>query len=482
MDPVTGTAAPGHPAGSGSHERVVQVRASGMGQSATALVALIGVLVFVRFLWTKVEFSTEATGWVLLPAFAACCAMVAVAQIGCGAKVVLGRSAPTVAAFMLYFCARLVCDASSRSDVIGYTFGYAEGILFGYSAGNLVRLLLDALSRFGRPLILWCGAMLLLGMNTWMATGIEATARADGRMHQLFNLIENETYQVSGALSSVVMIVSWGTVILAVDGGVSRHRPRGRLLMLLCAIGASLIIMRLGQLLGSNSAPVFIGMASVLALATATISPAGSWIRGNFLSSVARSSLFREAGVVSLRALFVGLFLTGAIVAAVLAGEVDVSRYRLFGFDEQSIFNSSISSRLDILEQNFAIQVAYAPIFGHFFVDRATTGEGTYPHSLVAVVPHLGIMGACLFVMMGISVLTQFRCQWIVAVDSPRERRLVLLGGMVVLWAFVFMLVSTFFTNILLWFPLGLFAPGLQLAGRRSWSLREDVRTREPIH
>jgi hypothetical protein len=435
-------------------------RAARAAQTASALIGLMGVLVLTRFLWTKVEFNTEATGWILLPAFLACCVFVAAAQIVLGDRLVIRNSGIAIASFLVYFCFRLVTDAHTGRDVIGYTFGYTEGVLFGYGVGVLTRLLLDSVAATSASVIPSLGAVLLVAMNLWAMIGIEQTAIADNRFHKLFNLIDNETYQVSGALMSVIMIIMWLTILRAMDETnrfVSRCR---RFLIVLAAVAASAASVRLAQLLGSNSAPLFVGVASVFALSTAVIPVQGQNNHGRTRGS---PRLVPQIGLVSLVVLLFGLLTLAGVAAAVWVEAIDLSRYRFFGFQEETLLNSSIESRLRIFNRNFELQLQHSPLLGNMFVDRTTTGDGTYAHSLIAVLSHLGLVGAALFTFMSIAIFAQLRSQWAASGGSQPQQRLVLFGIVLVMWVLAFMLLSTFFTNILLWFTLGAVAPAVQM-------------------
>ena len=125
--------------------------------------------------------------------------------------------------------------------------------------------------------------------------------------------------------------------------------------------------------------------------------------------------------------------------------------------------NASLVSRLEIAIDNTMPQLGYAPIFGNFFVDRLTTGDGTYLHSLIAVIPHLGFVGAATFVAMLGAVGIQLRRGWLRAPGTPWELRRLMLAMGVVVWSVFFLLLTNFFTSILLWMPLGLFVPAFQL-------------------
>ncbi len=439
-------------------------------QTASALVGLTGVLVLTRFFWTKVEFSTEATGWILLPAFLACCALVAAAQFMLGARLVIRNSGIAITSFLVYFCIRLVTDAHTGRDIIGYTLGYAEGVLFGYGVGVLTRLLLDSVAATDGSAIRSLGSTLLVAMNLWAIISIEQTAHADNRFHKLFQLIDNETYQVSGALMSVIAIIMWMSVLRAMDDGtrfVSRCR---RFLVVLAAVAASAASVRLAQLLGSNSSPLFVGVASVLALATAVIPMQEQSNLGRTRGS---PRLVRQIGLLTLVVVFLGLVTLAAVAAAVWVEAIDLSHYRFFGFQEETLFNASVESRLAILNRNFAIHLQHSLVLGNMFVDRATTGDGTYAHSLIALLPHLGIVGTALFVVMSGALFIQLRQQWKQSISRAGDQRLALFGVVIVSWVFAFMLASTFFTNIVLWFSLGSLAPAVQLIRTRGGASAE---------
>ena len=468
MGAVSSADVSAHSAGPRPCARVPQVKSRGIGEPLIAVVALVGLLAFVRFLWTKVEFNTEATGWALLPAFMTCCVFVAAAQLSKGARVAPRHSSVMILVFLLYFCVRLVLDADTGADVIGYTLGYTQGVVFGYGAGVLVRLMLDALGGSGSRPIRWLASVSLLSMNLWLVFGIEQRAQDEGRFHRLYNFIESDTYQTSGALSSIVMIITWSSVLLVMDGSSGLRSRSARVVLLLVAVATSGATVRMGQLLGSNSGPVFVGVASALAVAIAVVPLDDARGRGISASASANPGLLREIRFVGLVVLAIAMSLAVAFAVAVGIGAMDVSRYRFFGFEEASLYNASMESRLRILEQNFTTQLVHAPVFGDFFVDRATTGGGTYAHSLIAVVPHLGMFGAALFVAMVAAVSSQLRRQWAATQDRVGRRRFALFAVCVVAWVLAFMAASTFFTNNLLWFSLGLFAPGIQLFRSRS--------------
>jgi O-antigen ligase len=210
---------------------------------------------------------------------------------------------------------------------------------------------------------------------------------------------------------------------------------------------------------------LFLGVASVFAFATAVIPMQG---QNNLGQRQGSPRLVRQIGLVSLVVLLLGLLALASLAAAVWVEAIDLSRYRFFGFQEETLFNASVESRVAILNRNFALQLQHSPLLGNMFVDRATTGDGTYAHSLIALLPHLGIVGTALFVAMSGAVFIQLRQQWKQSISSAGYQRLTLFGVVIVAWVFAFMLASTFFTNIIVWFSLGSLAPAVQLIRTRA--------------
>jgi len=428
-----------------------------------AVVAGLGLLILSEFLWTKIAFSEGGTGWLYLPAFGACVVFVAVVRVVGGARLTLGRSAPWLALFVFWFLIRLVLDASTISDVLGYTIGYGEGIFFAVGVGVAIRLLLDALSESASGAFQWWTAMLLLAFNAWSAFQVERAALAAGKLHRLYSYFYNDTYQVSGALISMQAVVMAALLTRSVDHSARLWARIAKLSLLVAAVGTFAMMVRLAQLLGSNSSPAFMVPASMVTIAVSLIAFGGSAATRSGEKAGALPGFRGRLVAASVASVMLGAFGAAAFLVAVASEAIDVTRYRAFGFDKAILYNPSVESRFDILAANFARHVAHSPVLGNFFVDRLTTGEGSYAHGLVAVLPHLGIVGAFLLICMLIGVGHQLRVEWRASSRSPSERRFVMLAALLIAWTVGFMLLTTFFTNILLWMTLGVLAPAVRL-------------------
>jgi hypothetical protein len=381
--------------------------------------------------------------------------------------------------FFVYFAGRLAVDSESLGDFVGYTLGYTNGVFFGYGLGVASSVLVDSAvaARSGR--LCWIGAAAFLLFNILSAWQLESSAIDAGLVDLYRAYIRNETYQVSGALISVVALLAAG---VAFKGNLFCAPRRTRwigvclVLMALTLIGLSA---RLAQLMGSNAGPAFLVPLAVIVCAIALSSfkrtqPSGL---GRFPVRWSYRLLWRRARAVIVIGVALALAMGCTFWIFVDAGVIDIARYRLFGYEEATVVNRSLTSRLAILAGNYGVHLDYAPVFGYFFVDRATTGDGTYAHSLLAIIPHLGVVGACIFLTMAVVVVKQLLSSWNRACAEGGDRRFVLLSMAIVGWAAVFLLVTNFFTSIVLWFPLGFFVPAVQLSRPRASTRRATETT-----
>jgi len=333
-----------------------------------------------------------------------------------------------------------------------------------------LRMLLEAASAPAAGRWVWFGAALFLSFNSWSALQAEVAAIATGDLHSVYALIRNETYQVSGMLASVIAVIA--AVVVTRSLPVSRRRGWNWRAVVLLGLALALfaLIARLTQLMGSNAGPAFtVPLAVILCAIVLTpfgerVTPRSAKLRGQRLSRSA--VLWGRARVVVGLCVGVSALIGVAFWIAVTIGAIDVTRHRMFGFEQSTLANTSVESRFEILIANFLVHLEYAPLFGNFFVDRLTTGGGSYAHSLLAILPHLGVTGAAVFCAMSVAVGNQLWSAWCAARGRPHEQRFAMLSIVIMAWATVFLLLTAFFTSALLWLPLGLFAPAVQLVRR----------------
>lgn len=433
---------------------------------AGSLMSALGLLLLSGFLWTKISFNTQGTGWLFLPAFWACVMIVTTVRLKEGNRLCLAPSAPWTTIFVLWLLIRLGLDSDSLVDVVSYTIGYGEGILFAYGTGVAASILLDSFSRARSAGLRWSGTMALLMFNAWSAMWVEQTALSAGSLHRDYAFFYNDTYQVSGALASVLLVVLSSLFVRSVGESGRGVRRFARWTLMLTAAVTFFTTARLAQLLGSNAGPAFMLPVAVLSIAMAWVDLRIPVKRHSGCGVGGANMFWRALVSVGARTICLAVLVVGAFLLAVVGGSIDITQYRIFGFEEASLHNTSVDSRFRLLTSNFSTHLAYAPLLGNFFVDRLTTGEGSYAHGLIAVVPHLGLVGAVLFVAMFVGVGGQLRVRWLESRRSPPERRFAMFAILLIAWVLAFMLLTTFFTNILLWLTLGIVSPAVIVRGR----------------
>jgi hypothetical protein len=284
-------------------------------------------------------------------------------------------------------------------------------------------------------------------------------------MDPIYALIENESYQVSGVMASWIAVISCAAVVRG-DCQAKPNRITVRRGLLLGMLGLTLAaLVRLTQLMGSNAGPAFILPLSVLVFAI-MLAPFGprAAIRRQVRMVAVKVGFWHPGRVVLGICALVSVALALVLWAALAWGAIDATRYRVFGFEESTLVNSSVTSRLGILIENFGRHFSHAPLLGDMFVDSHTTGRGSYLHSLLAILPHLGFVGFMLFVVMLIAIRSQLRIAWGKAQGSPRDQRFVMFSIAAMSWAVMYVLMATFFTSGLLWFVIGLFVPAVHLS------------------
>jgi hypothetical protein len=428
------------------------------------ILAWIALGILCEFFWTKVNLNEEGTGWLLLPFFVSCFAVVAFIRLGSGAWLYARASALPACATLLYIVARVMLDAPLPSDVFNFTVGYTNGVVFSYTLGNCVRFLVDtAACGSTRQSCLCCAGFLLYSLS-WPFRNI-----SDTQSQALFlgqrALIQNESYQVSGSLLASISIVI-GAVTISVISRTSNAQKAVRFCLLLLLMAMYAVFVWIGQVLGSNAAPAFIAGLGLVLAACLIPELSKNWARcfRVFGLPACQAGCARDRLIITfINLLAISSLCFSVFIVMIAMDWFDVTRYRAFGFEDGNPLNSSILSRLAILEDNLLLHFDYSPVFGDFFVDRFTTGEGTYVHSLIAVLPHLGVVGSLLVLWLLSAVALQMTLDVNRAASQGRGLLAPMAFLIAALWAIAFVLAANFFTSITLWLSIGVFAPAIQL-------------------
>ena len=93
-------------------------------------------------------------------------------------------------------------------------------------------------------------------------------------------------------------------------------------------------------------------------------------------------------------------------------------------------------------------------------VDKITTGEGSYIHSLLSIITHLGIIGSFIFILFLSTLYSNLRFSGTISnlQDHIYNNKIYLIYRILtVTTVIVYCLFSSFFTWLPLWFAFGFF-------------------------
>lgn len=425
---------------------------------ARAISAFAILLCFSIFIYMNTRYTDDGgTGY----EFLALCVLVfgfLLVITGNIANIVLWRfSAVLIALFFAYFATKYYIETDSSFLTRQVTLGTTGGVVFAFLIGLIISQGVSAIydlrhdTRSDAVLFLMTLAYLVcvLGFaSTTLLAHLSLGLDSDrflvdeaGRGYQRIADLFTMQYLAAAAISSAVLVSS----------GRKSFQARMALsvpLLLLAAIYAFT-----SQLVGSNKGlvtPVAIFLV-FFAVINATPSTSGTARRTSILNILLSGMVFKL--------LFVSLFGLGMI--AVLGGSLlayfglstDLFRFSGYGSGE----NTSIESRGRIFDEVFMTHFFYSPMFGNTQVELLTTGKGTYIHSTLSILTHLGVVGfvifLCVLTAVYLEISTSFRSRFSSIFGNQAYGLFRLLGILAVLVMGMF---SAFFTWMPLWFALGL--------------------------
>jgi hypothetical protein len=369
--------------------------------------------------------------------------------------------------FISYFLGNLIITSLDFNIVRANSVGTDSGVIFFTVLGLLVSMALSSLINMqsdprSKSLVNYGTLIFILSSVIWQLLIFEnyhSSIRDD-----LF-LIANDggLYQRPANFMLMQGLICSSLVIST----SVYNQQKDRMISLASASGCGVFLLLAAltaQIIGSNS-----GLVSSLCLLILLVGVTYVSFDQKFVHGLRR---------VSLRGLLVGwlglkvLKFTAAsavvgiilIILALRYFNVDPKQFRIFGFGSGEI--TSINSRIEILTSNFEVHFAYSPVFGNAMVDTITTGEGSYVHSLLSILTHLGIVGAILFALFVTSMFKEFgTSRNTLTPPFPTYHAYKLLRVLCLLMVLFLALISTFFTWAPLWFSFGMISLGF----RPSW-------------
>ncbi|MGB3724192.1 MAG: hypothetical protein WA981_00355 [Glaciecola sp.] len=414
------------------------------------------ICLFIAFLMVNIADFGASTGTVIVLLFLlGCFALV----IFTGYKGILGKIPTSLFAllvFLIYFAISLMMSIYDIDLLISFTVATTGGVIFAVLCGLACNICLHKLhiyltkdlslvtfARIFTTVLLACTCL----FSYQILLNNLANVRAD-----IFLLSEDTVdYQRPAAFMLMIFVFLCALVASLVTVSTKNSKVFVFTNLALCFV-LSAIFMMLSQLIGSNSGLVTILITFVIF----TFFILSQYLETTRLNQLASTGfypiIFSRLGVnLFVYGIICCLVLGLIIYAALLKSGIDLSVFRIFGFGTGD--NSSVNSRMALYD-NFLIHLDYSPIFGNMFVDIYTTGQGSYLHSILSIVPHLGIVGTFLFILLLVLIyrdVTNYRANMIglCAQKSFFVYRLAVITSVLLFCTF-----STFFTWIPLWFTL----------------------------
>ncbi len=368
--------------------------------------------------------------------------------------------------FALYFVTCYLIDSITVgvrgvADLREVTLGTSGGIIFGTGLGYLnafalseVAIVLRSTSRGMRRFASWTVLVYLGYVLYSVYSAFEANLASIGPLQFLIQ-DWGGAYQRAGDNAFIQLLIAGG--LTSAIFSVKKRLPTFHAwaaAVLTTAITS--ILIPLSQLLGSNAGLVtvlgyyVVGVATIYALASIPELPIGNLPL--YRRTVLRASM-RAVGTLAVAA---GLLIATWQRALEYIG-VDKSQLRIFGYGSEEVF--SITSRLSLLSENYLRHLSYSPIFGNTQVDALTTGPGTYAHSFLAILSHLGLVGFALFLILLGSMIYRHTQQWRFAGDSE-DRFAAFFASSSLMFVTGFGFAATFYTWLPFWFAVGFFGLG----------------------
>lgn len=362
-----------------------------------------------------------------------------------------------LAIFLLYVVARWGMAGSGINEIKALLIGSDGGMLYAVILGGVFMQLVNSYV-YHRPYLRRTNVFIMmffivvnLTLLAWLAKYYTGMTRSD------ILLVSNPeaSYQRSGIYLALFSLCFF-YVLFSFRG--NSNKKAIEYCIVLAALLVFLFVIYISQVLGSNAGAA-VGLLLIIVSMCSLVVTRGQNKRlvavfKNRINILKSPFIFRVS-VVSLSLLIVALLSGESILLSFFGIEVD--RLRMFAYGEG--LQATFESRFDILIENIGIHFHFSPLWGHPFVDRLTTGEGTYIHSLISIWTHLGLVG-CLFFILLVALVTRaliFHDRRSVEKEASQSVitmlyiRLLVVSGILIL-----ALLISFFTWLPLWFVLGM--------------------------
>ena len=354
-------------------------------------------------------------------------------------------------AFMVYVSLRFILDQQSTRGFFGFTFGTTSGIFFGYFLGislaylysgiiENIRKFPDLIEKFNTIVLLYFIFVTFFIIQSFV---YYYSIKTGG-----FSINEIPVgYQRPGIFLFLIAVQN-ATLIVIIK--LINPQKKNRLVYLLYFM-STIVMILLGQLVGSN----FFFVSGILLLFVIL------WLRG-IVSTSKKYFVKSEVKLLSLFYSWMGSqFLKFACLILILfVLLIYINNYFvIFDFQQLRIvghehYIPSLNVRMNILKELFIMHFNYAPLFGDMFVHKAL--NTTYIHSLLRIIPSIGITGTLFF---GLVVFLVYRDINLCSKYTSRTRLNYQIFRLVMItYILLGAIIMAGYSWIPLWFIIGLFS------------------------
>jgi hypothetical protein len=376
------------------------------------------------------------------------------------------------AIFVIYFMYNYLMDSMSLEALKEVTVGTTGGIVFGLGLGLICSYCMAIIYDLryvglGVYRLTYCLVIVYTLLLLVFAINVFSHHFSNVRSDLFLIVDQNGFYQRIGTFLFIQFMLLLS--LLAVLFVTSRTKTLVQYLaMITVPLMVAVIYGATSQLVGSNSGLVsIIGFLAVFYVFLFVVSHKKAY--SAYFNIKIKNILLGWIGLRVFKAVAVTLigFVIFVIMLIELSG-IDPKIFRVMGFGKNSD-NSSMGSRIEILRNNFIEQLSYNPIFGNTQVDDLTTGVGTYAHSLISLLTHLGVVGLSIFIVLIFQMyyeITKKRKDSRLSIYNDNRYGTFRLFSLTTVLFFATL--TAFYTWLPLWFAIGLFGIGLVYESKRN--------------
>jgi hypothetical protein len=450
-----------------------------------AVVAFALLLSFSIFIFINTRITESAGGYLFLLSCGGAFLFLLFLTGNVSNIILLRSSTLIVIFFFIYFSVKHYVEIGNSFMLTEQTIGTTGGMVFGFVLGVMLSQALSLVYDLridprapSSPLAIatFLYILLLLGMAALTFLTHQGGGLSQGSGGELsggiFLVEEGVGYQRVGDLLIMQYIVV--CALAAIIGVTSTSRNWVNVVMLgipltvLCGVVALT-----AQLVGSNKGFVVpVGMLLVFFAVVMTTKSLNARQRRTSILNILLSSMVLKLTVGALVGLAV-IALFGASLMESVGISSDALRITGFGSGELG----SLDSRNELFSDNFVTHFQFSPFFGNTQVEMLTTGQGTYVHSILSVITHLGIFGGLVFLALMASIYFEISGSYISKFQSMFSNQgYGLFRFLSLLAVFVMGAFSAFYTWMPWWFAVGLFGNWYH---QRRWGKQHNGRKRK---